>query len=173
MNIDVTVSEVDLASEVGTRYDNDGDQVPMTLADKVAARIAADLRKDQSYGDLRREVLQLRTEEVRRQLEPIVAEAISGELVQTNQFGDPMGKPTTLRELILKEVGAYLKRQHESGYRSTGQTVVQKFVQDAVDTVIKKELAEAIVEEKAKVVAAVRAAAADLIADAVKQGVGR
>ena len=38
---------------------------------------------------------------------------------------------------------------------------------------VKKELAEAMADEKAKVVAAVRAKAAELIAQAVKEGIGR
>lgn len=177
MEIKIAVESVDLTSVIGEwrEYDVEGDYVgtgEKTLGDAVAAQIAADLKRDEGYSTLRRRVMELRDQEIRTQIAPIVAKAIEDPVQRTNEYGRPVGEPTTLTELIVKEVHAYLTRRSDQ-YRSGSQTVVEKFVADAVDKVVKRELAEVIVEEKAKVVAAVRAKAAELIAQAVKEGVGR
>lgn len=178
MEIKVSVDNVDLSSVIGEsgRYDEDGDYVgagPKTLGEAVAAQIAADLKRNDQYPGLKQKVMDVRNEEIREQIRPIVAAAIEGNVQKTNEWGQPVGQATTLHALIVKEVNDYLKRKVSDGYRSSNQTVIEKFVQDAVDKVVKTELAEAIAEEKTKVVAAVRAKAADLIAEAVKQGIGR
>lgn len=174
MNINVDVTDISLDSQVGTHrvYDGEGgyDSAPLTLGEAVADRIAERLTKDDRYPTLRDEVLQLRKEEVLRRLEPIVTEAINRPVQRTNTFGDVVGGPTSLTDLIVKEARDYLSKS--DGY-SNRETVLQKTVREAVDKAIKKELAAVVAEEKEKVVAAVRAKAAELIAEAVKQGVGR
>lgn len=178
MQINITVSDVDLTSVIGEThgYDADGEytgRVPQTLGDAVAAKIAEDLKRDETYKALKRQVMELREAEVRAQLKPIVEAAIAAPVQRTDGYGAPTGEPITLTSLIMAEVQQYLNRRVGSGYNSPSTTFVQKFVKEAVDNAIKKELAEAIVEEKAKVVATVRAKAAELIADAVRQGIGR
>lgn len=174
MQINVDVTDISLDSVVGDHrvYDPvDGcwDSAPMTLGQSVAKEIADRLVADDEYKTLRRQVLELRTEEVRRQLEPIVTAAIEKPVQRTNSFGDPVGEPTTLTDLIVKEAREYLAKG--DGYGR--ETVLQKTVREAVGGALKKELAAVVAEEKEKVVAAVRAKAAELIAEAVKQGVGR
>lgn len=178
MQINVSVTDVDLSSVIGEcrEYDMEGDYVgtgAKTLGDAVAAQIAADMKRDESYASLRKRVLDIRNEEIREQIKPNVAKAIEGNIQKTDEWGQAVGNSTTLHALIVKEVNDYLKRKVGDSYRSGSKTVIEKFVEDAVDKVVKRELAEVIVEEKAKVVAAVRAKAADLIATAVKEGVGR
>lgn len=176
MNIDVTVSNVDLTSVVGQHREHDGEggyyEAPMTLAHAVAKQIAEDLKRDASYPSLRERVRQIREDEIRAQLRPIIEAALEAPVQKTNSYGAPTGDLVSLTELVIKEVQAYLKRPTDSYDRNRG-TVVQKFIREAVDSAIKKELADAIADEKAKVVAAVRAKAAELIAQAVREGVGR
>lgn len=178
MNINITVSEVDLTAVIGEcpQYDTDGEYMgagTRTLGDAVAAQIALDLKRDDQYPGLRSRVIDIRSDEIREQIKPIVTKAIEGNIQKTDEWGQPVGNSTTLHALIVKEVNDYLKRKVDGSYRSDGKTVVQKFVEEAVDKVVKRELAEAIAEEKAKVVVAVRAKAAELIAAAVKEGIGR
>lgn len=178
MQITVNVTDVDIASVIGEyrEYDDEGDYVSKgteTIGHLVASKLAAEAMKDDSFKSLKARVADLRNEEIRAQLKPIVEAAISAPIQRTNEYGHPMGQPTTLHEVIVKEVHAYLTKSVDDGYNRTRITAAQKFVKDAVDQVVKKELAEAVAEEKTKVVAAVRAQAAQLIADAVKQGVGR
>lgn len=175
MTISVDVSNVDLTTVVGTRRVRDDDDGyydgPMTLGEAVAREIAGELMKDESYPGLRQKVLSLREEEIREQLRPIVTGALEAPVQKTNSFGEPAGEPASLTSLIVKEAQSYLTRRADS--YGTGQTIVQKFITEAVDRALKKELAEVVADEKAKVVAAVRAKAAELIATAVKEGVGR
>jgi hypothetical protein len=178
MQINVSVTDVDLTSVVGewAEYDVEGDYVgtgAKTLADAIAVQVAADLKRDDSYPGLKKKILDIRNEEIREQIKPIVAKAIEGNIQKTDEWGQPVGQSTSLHALIVKQVNDYLTSMVGDSYRGNRQTAVQKFVDDAVEKVVKRELAEAIAEEKAKVVAAVRAKAAELIATAVKEGVGR
>lgn len=177
MNINVDVTDISLDSEVGEHkvYDGDGDggwdREPQTLGQAVAEHIAERLMKDDRYPKLREQVFELRREEVRRQLEPIVTSAIVAPVQRTNTYGQPYGEPITMTELIIQETREFLGKV--DSYRREDGTVVQKAIRDAVSKTIRAELAEVLAEEKAKVVAAVRAKAAELIADAVREGVGR
>lgn len=175
MEIKVSVENVDLTSVVGEHYvqtgEDDYGRVPQTLGQAVAVQIADDLKRDDSYKTLKQQVLSLREAEVREQLKPIVTEAIQGEIRRTNQYGEQYGEPVTLRSLIIDEVQKVLTKK--DGYDRNAATFIEKIVRDEVERALKKEIADALAEEKAKVVAAVRAKAAELIADAVKQGIGR
>lgn len=175
MNINVDVTDVSLDSVVGDRRVPDGDggydREPQTLGQAVAEDIADRLVKDDRYARLRDEVLQLRKEEVHKLIAPIVAAAITQPIQRTNTYGQPAGPAVSMTELIIQETREYLGKVDT--YRRDEGTVVQKLVREAVSKTIRTELASVIAEEKAKVVAAVRAKAAELIADAVKEGIGR
>lgn len=180
MNINVTVDTegIDLTTVVGerSRYDHNLEESvtqEVTLGDEVAKRITARLTKDEAYPGLRQRFLTIRDEEIRKALEPIVTDAIAGPIQKTNNYGEPSGGTTTLRELIMAEAQRLATAKVGDGYRGSNETVLAKFVREQIAAAFTKELAAVVAEEKAKVVAAVRAKAADLIAEAVKQGVGR
>lgn len=179
MQINVTVADiesVDLTTpiETRTRYDEDGDreEYEVTLGHLVASKVTAQLSKDDSWGGIKKRFLDIRDEEIRKAVAPIVEEAITGPIQKTNNYGEPTGQTTTVRELVMKEASALLTKSADS-YGRGSETVLQKFVREQIAAAFTKELAAVVAEEKAKVVAAVRAKAADLIADAVKQGIGR
>jgi len=174
MDITVNVENVDLNSVIGQHYVQTGEEdwrtEPQTLGQGVAARIAEDLKRDEGYKTLRQRVMDARDAEVREQVKPVVSAAIESSVQPTNAFGQPVGEPTTLTALIVKEAKELLSKRGDYG---RGKTLLEQVVADAVDKAIRKELSDVIVDEKAKVVAAVRAKAAELIATAVKEGVGR
>ena len=178
MNINVTVEDlgdIDLTTVVGerSRYDHDIEEsvtVEVTLGDEVAKRLTAKLTKDDQWDGLRKRFLAIRDEEIREAVKPLVAEAITAAIEQTNGFGERTGKSTTMRELVMAEAKKVFTERADYG---RGSTLAQRIVADAVGAAFNRELAAAIADEKAKVVAAVRAKAADLIAAAVKEGVGR
>lgn len=173
MNINVDITDIGIDSIVGEHrtVDGDGDYctAPLTLGEAVAKHVAEEAMKDDSYRTLRREVLEVRTEEVRRQLEPVVAEAIASPVKRTNQFGEEVGDATTLNALIVKEARELLAKRDDYG---RGNTLLQRTVRAEVEKALRSELAEVLKEEKEKVVAAVRASAAELISEAVKRGIG-
>lgn len=179
MQINVKVEDiesVDLATPIETRYryDEDGDResYEVTIGHLVADKVFAALKKDDNWGGVHRKFLEIRDEEIRKAVQPIVTEAIAGPIQKTNNYGEPTGQSTTVRELVMAEASALLTRSADS-YGRGSETVLQKFVREQIAAAFTKELAAVVAEEKAKVVAAVRAKAAELIADAVKQGVGR
>lgn len=180
LQINVTVDAIDgidLTTVIGerSRYDHDLEEsVPedVTLGDEVARRITARLARDEEYPGLRKRFLSIRDEEIRKAVEPIVQSAIAEPITLTNTYGQPTGGTTTLTELIMAEAKSYISKSADS-YNRSGETVLQKWVREQIAAAFAKELAAVLADEKAKVVAAVRAKAADLIAEAVKQGVGR
>lgn len=176
ITINVDATDIDLKTEVGERrrWDSDAEEyetVPQTLGDAVAARIAKALQQDDGYKTLRTRVMEARDAEIRDQVKPIVAEAIASSVQPTNSYGQPVGQPVSLTELIVKEAREVLNRR--DGYGDKQRSYIQQIVAEAVDKAIRTELGAAIADEKAKVVAAIRARAADLIAQAVKEGIGR
>jgi hypothetical protein len=173
MEITVTVDTtgIDLATPIGQQYGEDGPEA-RTVGDEVVRQIVASITRSDGYSGIPARLRELRDEEIREQIRPIVAAAVSEPLQRTNEYGRPVGDAKPLTELIVEEVRSYLKRRADN-YDRTGRTVVQKLIADEVDRVVTGELRQAIADEKAKVVAAVRAKAADLIATAVKEGVGR
>ncbi len=166
---------IDLTTVVATRdrYDHDLEESvteDVTLGVEVAKRLTALLTKDDAYDALRRKFLAVRDEEIRAAVKPLVEDALTAAIEQTNTYGERTGKTTTIRELVMTEAK---KVMTERGDYGRGQTVAQRIVAEAVGQAFKNELAKEIVAEREKVAAAVRAKASELIAEAVTKGVGR
>lgn len=177
MQINVNVEDiesVDLATPIETRYryDEDGEreQYEVTIGHLIAKQVTAKLTADDSWNGLRKKFLEIRDEEIREAVEPIVTAAITETLTQTNSYGQPTGKTTTLTELIVADANKLFTERSDYG---RGTTLAQRIVTEAIGHAFKNELAKALNAEKEKVIAAVRAAGADLIAEAVKKGLGR
>lgn len=178
MQINVTVEgldAIDLSTVVGERrrYDHDTEEyvtTDLTLGDEVARRVTALLTKDDQWDGLRKKFLAIRDEEIREAVRPIVAAAITETLTKTNQYGQPTGETTTLTELIVADANKLLTERSDYG---RGTTLAQRIVAESIGQAFKNELAKALAAEKEKVIAAVRAAGAELIAEAVKKGLGR
>jgi hypothetical protein len=172
MEITINVEGVTLDSVIGYRYDSDEDrQVPETLGDRLVSQLAREIARTPEWGTLRERVAALRAEVVHERVLVEVESALSGPVELTSRYGEPTGKTTTLREEIVRLAGEALKMDRSNTYRNP--TSAEKVIREQVDLAMAKELAAIVAEEKAKVVAAVRAKAADLIATAVKEGVGR
>jgi hypothetical protein len=170
MQINVTVDGIE-AVDLNTPVVNTESSEPLTLADVIADRAVRTLAYE-DIRDLRRRISDIRDEQIRAIVLPTVTEAIEAGIQKTDQWGSPVGQPTTLRDLVLKEAKELISRPADSYDRKKG-TVLEKVVREAVDRTIRAELSAVLAEEKAKVVAAVQAQAAELIAEAVKKGLGR
>lgn len=170
MQINVTVEGIE-AVDLNTPVVNVDTDEPVTLADVIADRAVRTLAYEDGR-DLRHRIGQIRDEQIRAAVLPQVAAAIETGLQQTNSWGEPVGEPTSLRDLILKEAKEAISRPADAYDRKKG-TVLEKVVREAVDRTIRAELSAVLAEEKAKVVAAVQAQAAELIAEAVRKGLGR
>jgi hypothetical protein len=171
ITVNVDTTGIDLSTPIGQRYGDDG-QEPRTVGDEVVRQLVASITRSDGYSGIPARLRELRDQEIREQIRPVIASAVAEPLQRTNEYGRPVGDSKPLAELIVDEVRSYLTRRADT-YDRSGRSVVQKLIADEIDRVITGELKRAIADEKAKVVAAVRAKAADLIAQAVKEGVGR
>jgi hypothetical protein len=177
VDIKVEVGPIDLTTVVGEHrvYDDEAEEYrgsELTLGQAIAHKVFEDLRREDYYGDLKRKVAELRTEVIKEQIAPVITKALADPIQQTNQYGEARGKETTLRALIVEEVGRLLKSPADQYSRDKG-TWLQALVRSEAEAALRKELGEVIAEEKAKVVAAVRGKAADLIAESIKAGLGK
>jgi hypothetical protein len=171
---------VDLTTVIGDEiayYDPETGETehrPRTLGDLVAEKLADKIYSSLTY-EARHEMTKRADRErlaiIKAKVEPIIEAAISGPIRLTNSFGEPTGPETTLNALIVDEAKKAIGGGRTDYGR--GDTLAQRVIKEAVGAALAKELSAAVAAEKEKVVAAVRAKAADLIADAVKQGVGR
>lgn len=177
VKLDINITDLDLTSVIGDvavwnedaeRYDTQG----QTLGALVAEKLTKSIRESEAWPEIKKRVTAIRDDEIRACIVPQIEQAMTEPIRKTNNWGEPTGAATTMRELIVDEVKKFMSAPADRHYRDKG-TVLEKYVRDEVQTTIKKELADVLADEKAKVVAAVRAKAAELIADAVKQGVGR
>jgi hypothetical protein len=156
----LTTPTLDLNAKVGRQ----------TLADLICQQALAKLAKGEPWNSLAKRVQDVTDEEIRAHVTGLLAEALNGDLRRTNSYGEPTGEPTTLRSMIGEEAKKALTRSTD-GY-NRGETVLQKLVREQVAQAMKTELSEAIKEERAKVVAAVRDKAGQIIAEAITAGIG-
>ncbi|HEX6873025.1 MAG TPA: hypothetical protein VF163_18155 [Micromonosporaceae bacterium] len=176
--MDITVNvegPIDLNTVMGERYDPESDRrVPLTLADAIvdnAVRLLV-TSPTKGWSSLQSQIESIRTELIRERVAAEIETALTSPFERTNHYGERTGKTTTLREEIVKLASEALKVDTRNSF-SRELTAAQRVIRDEVDKAMVAELKAAVANEKEKVVAAVRAKAAELIADAVKQGVGR
>lgn len=177
VEIKVTVENleaVDLRTVIGTRtggsYLGDGDferhDVPMTLADAVVDKLVEKLAEDERYPSLRDLVQRVRESILREKLEPIIEEAINGEIRLTNEYGEPKGKATTLREYIVEEAKKLITRARRNA-RGGYDSLLQEVVDNKVRAALTNELKGVLQDEKQKVKELVQAHSANLMAEAL------
>lgn len=183
MQINVNVEgldTIDLTTVVGDEiaYYNpeteENEHRPRTLGDIVAEKLAEKVYAKSAHEDLyalRDSVRKERVAMIRERLAPVVEQALTGDIQKTNSYGEPTGAATTMRELVIAEVSRVINGK--SDRYSTTPPLLAQVVNREVTSLLQRELAEIYAAEKEKVVAAVRAQAAELVADAVKKGLGR
>jgi hypothetical protein len=142
------------------------------ILDIVAARLVKEV-DEEARNRITETVRQVREEGIRKQIEPIIREALEKPMQPTNQYGEPRpGAATvTLPELIEAEVGKFLK-QHDDRLRGRDGTKLDKMVEEAVGREFKSELKKAVDDAKATALEKVREAAGEVIAEAVKKAGG-
>lgn len=168
MQITVNVTDVDLDSIISEAIEGDGEThgsyPAVTLRDAVVERVAADVLDRMSTEDrveIRRRVQGVRDELIRELVRPLLVEAIGAGVQRTNTFGEPTGPPKPLRELIVAEAKAALnKREYHDR-----PTFAEKVISEEVQRAIREELQAEIKAESDKAKAAIRAKAADLLAE--------
>lgn len=143
-----------------------GDLVVNGLVDRLTAEIKSDAEPYRGAVSVAREAIAAAAKD---EATALVREALSGRIQRTDNWGDPQGEPTTLRDLIRGEIQAFLgEKPPRPGYNDTPgpfRQLLKVEVQDA----LAKELREEIRAARAQVAAAVRERAAEILGDVVKR----
>jgi hypothetical protein len=185
---------LDLDKEVQGRWHSglagyEGDGTPIegafpeqrTFADAVldltSRALLAEVTKDRDeWSSMRKRVATITDEEIRTALAPLITKSLEGTIQRTNDYGEPVGPATTLRDMIVAQVNDALtkpRKRDGSSFASKDETLVQAVVREHVERALTNELTEAVAVAKADVVGAVRSRAADVLAKAVVDGVTR
>lgn len=115
-----------------------------------------------------RRVREVQDDEIRAQVRPLVAEALVKGVRKTNSFGDPIGEPQMLRDLIIEEAQTLWNKTADPRSRSR-ETVLQKAIREEVEGAFTRELKEVIAEGKSEVLEAVKTQAAEVLAEAIER----
>jgi hypothetical protein len=168
MNIEVTVSDVTLDSLIheSSEYENGGVSIGDRVASQIVHRLTSD--RDVQYDRIRDRVREIRDEEIRDAVRPLIAEALSKPIQQANPYGEPVGSETTLTAIIVREAQEFMKRKAGDSYSRESRTVLQKMVADEVAAAFKTEVTEAVKSAREAVTAEIGKQAGDAIAAAVK-----
>jgi hypothetical protein len=169
MNITVKVDDVALDTIVAEvfGYDaEDGEPYQLgnkTIADLVARQIVERLVKHEHWQDLTHTVFEVRREVMRDLITPSVERAIAEPVRKTSIYGDPVGEPTTLREVIVHQAREVINAKDPNDYRGEKGTFLERTV--------RAEVAKAMHDEIIAEVAKARALVADEIGKQVAAAV--
>lgn len=159
--------------------DRDGDYSvqPVTFEDLVLDAAAFKLmsaainKRDGSWDTLRKRVDDITKEQIAEAIQPLIREAIENPFRKTNTFGEPVGEPVTLREVIVEQARKTMSEPVDRNRREKGSWL-DDHIRTTVQAVVKDELAPVIAEAKAEVLTKIGAAASDMIVAAVKEAIG-
>lgn len=152
MNITVNVDEISLGTVVAEilEYDNeDGETRPIgerTIGDIVAEKLLERLvnsDRGTGYQGLMTQVRDIRAEVIREAVRPQIEDAIAAPVQKTNSYGDAIGEPTTLRDLIVDEARKAVN-QPADRYSSEKGTFLERAVRQAVQEALGTEIKDAV-----------------------------
>lgn len=161
MKVDV---ELDLSEPYGSGEHG-------TLLDEVLRRVAKDGVPDDARKDLGYRVTQIRDEEIRAVVRPMIEDAIAKTLLQTDLFGNVKDGPKTLSEVIVDQATKELRASHSRGNYSKSETLLQQVIREEVERAFRKELDDVIKEAKTEVVNAIRQVGAEVLTDTIARKV--
>lgn len=166
--INVEISNVTLETLVGetVEYDEYGDPSPtggVLVADLVADRLVKEVIRSEDYPNFKGRVLQLRDEMVRERLAPEIEKALTGPIQTVNQWGEPNGKVTDLRELIMEEAKKLFQDPKRDAYSRQKPSWITELIESQVKAAFVAEVAALVAEAKKAVSAEVGKTVADQI----------
>ncbi|MDN3356054.1 hypothetical protein [Actinomadura sp. DC4] len=168
MQIEVKVGDIDLSTVIPGYY-GPADEA-MTIGDLVIAEIARRFMETDDWRTLRARIREIRDEEIRTQITPMIADAVAKPIQRTSSYGTPIGEPLSMCEVVVEEARTVLQSVRDPHSRNA-EPLGRKLIREMVEKEMRAELGAVIKDERQKVVDAVRAQAADLITEAVTKGV--
>jgi len=164
MNINVTIDEITLTTVVAEASEYGPGS---TIGDLVAAQIVQRLTSDRDWYERTREVAEIKREVIREAVRPAIEQAVAEPIQKTSVYGDPIGEPVTLREVIVDEARKLVNKSTDQ-YSRSGQTVLQKLVADEVKEAFSAEIRDAVQQARASVADEIGKQVASAVAAAMK-----
>jgi hypothetical protein len=168
ITLDISELAHHLVPDYDSPYSEDGPE-PMGALDGILKHVAALIA-----AGIRKEYVKAAAEEARIQVRSRVGAIVQSVIDEGATIGDGYSKTTVkpLRELIRDEVTAWTTKQVGGDSFSRGrETAIQHLVRTEVDKAIKADLAQVLEEQRVIFREAVKAAAAQQIADAAARRV--
>ena len=106
--------------------------------------------RDRWY-ELSRTVTDVKREVIREAVRPMVEQAITEPIQKTSAYGDPIGGPVTLREVIVDEARKVINAKDPNDYRGDKGTFLVRVVREEVSSALRAEIADAVKQAKASV----------------------
>lgn len=125
-----------------------------------------------SWRDVLRRVNGIRDDIIAELVRPQVEEALEASITRTNSYGEPTGKTTTLREVIVDQAKQWLTKPGNSFGRRDNDTNVQYLIKQEVDRALTTELKAAVQDARSEVTEAVKAKAAEVLTETITKMAG-
>lgn len=126
-----------------------------------------------TWRDVLRRVNTIRDDIIAEQIRPQVEEALEASITRTNTYGEPTGKTTTLREVIVDEAKKWLTKTGDDFSSSRGprrgETNVQHLIRQEVDKALTTELRAAVQEAQGDVLETVKPKAAEVLTESIER----
>jgi len=161
---------ISLSDPIGMAMHYDGDdaeQQPITLASALLDRL--EIRFVRMFASQASELLNTRlAAHIDSVAADIVASAVDIPVRRTNEWGEPTGKETTVREAIQQQVTTWLTtRARDYGRGSDDNLGI--LIKREVEQALAKDMRAAVDAGKAEVLEALKVRAAELFADTLKR----
>lgn len=169
INLNIDFKDVDLNTEIGEHYDEDGDRIGgFTLAGAVVQKLVKQAAREEYHQELKRRVETIRDEEIRKAVAPMIAEAITTPFRRTNAYGEAKGEEITIREAIVEAAQRWMNGRSDS-YSGKG-TNLEVLIRAQVEAAFKAEIAEAVKAAREAVTAQIGGSISKVVTDAVRDG---
>lgn len=152
MQIKVSVDQVTLDTVVGQTLEHDDEGYraegdPVTVADKVAKLIKKEAMKSPDWQPLVKKVAEIRDEEIREAVKPLIAEALQKPIRKTNGWGEAYGEETTLAEIIADEARKVFTAKNDP-YNRDKRSFVQHVVEEEVKRAFRRDIADQVAKAR-------------------------
>lgn len=148
-------------------YDEPPAYEPVSLGAAVVEAIAERLINE-VRADIRNEVRAAVQPAIETEVSAIVRDTLTGEIRRGNRWGEAVGEPTTLRDMLADDVANYLNEPARRDRYDQRKGGFRELLRNTVDEVMSKELGEEIATARAAVRKEVANKAAELFGDVVK-----
>jgi histone H3/H4 len=159
--------QIVLTLDTNVGYDREDE--PVSLGDMVVAKLVRNLT-EKFEAQARQQLHAALAGAIEAKATELVETAVQAPIRKTNTWGEPVGEPTTLRDMIDAKVKEFLNARIDSGYsRTSPQSFIQNLVGKQVAAEMEKEFKDSIQKGKEQLLSAVKDRAAEVISESLRR----